>query len=248
MSLIGVSRVKEILKYMFYFTTFILAVVNVTFFICYWNDLTPQLNDESILLSVVGFFFAFAGINIYSIFNTNIESEKEALRDLVKHYDGELKMSSKMLQFPQELIMIWQTCQYLTTSKFFQHKSFDWIIELRARLEMQRDFVQELRDYNRVVQFERFRDDLSSLAQGICSTLKQHQSIIEADSSFFKPIPGNDDNYKKKLTGVISFAESLVSYSYEPEFEEKKELSVWQKIGCVFRYARKMFGEDKAMN
>ena len=31
MALIGVSRVKEILKYMFYFTTFILAVVNITF-------------------------------------------------------------------------------------------------------------------------------------------------------------------------------------------------------------------------
>lgn len=244
MALIGVSRVKEILKYMFYFTTFILAVVNITFFICYWGELTPQLNDESILLSVVGFFFAFAGINIYSIFNTNIESEKEALKDLAKQYDGELKMSSKMLQFPQELIMIWQTCQYLTTSKFIQHKSFDWIGELRSRMEGQRDFVQELRDHNRVVQFERFREDLSSLAQGICSTLKQHLELLETDASFFKPIPGNEDNYKKRLTGVITFAEGLVSYDYEPEFEEKEKLSVWQKIGRVYSYARKMFGES----
>lgn len=244
MALIGVSRVKEILKYMFYFATFILAVVNITFFICYWEDLTPQLNDESILLSVVGFFFAFAGINIYSIFNTNIESEKEALRDLAKQYDGELKMSSKMLQFPRELIMIWQTCQYLTTAKFIQHKSFDWIGELRSRMEEQRDFVQELRNHNKVVQFERFREDLSSLAQGISSTLKQHLGLLETDASFFKSIPGNEDNYKKRLTNVISFAEALVSYDYEPEFEEKEKLSVWQKFGRVYSYARKMFGEN----
>ena len=235
---------KEILKYMFYFTTFILAVVNITFFVCYWEDLTPQLNDESILLSVVGFFFAFAGINIYSIFNTNIESEKEALRDLVKQYDGELKMSSKMLQFPQELIMIWQTCQYLTTSKFFQHKSFNWIDELRTRMEEQRDFVQELRDHNRVVQFERFREDLSSLAQGIYSTLKQHQELIEKDGSFYSPIPGNEDTYRKRLARVVTFAEGLVSYDYEPEFEEKEKLSVWQKFGRVFSYARKIFREN----
>ena len=31
---------------------------------------------------------------------------------------------------------------------------------------------------------------------------------------------------------------------YEPEFEEKEKLSVWQKFGRVFSYARKIFGEN----
>lgn len=234
----GVSRVKEVLKYFFYFTMIILAIVNVTFFICHWADIELELNNESILLSVVGFFFAFAGINIYSIFNTNIEAEKEALRDLAERYDGELSMSSKMLQFPQELIMIWQTCQYLVTSQTFQSRAFDWISDLKGKLNGQKDFVQDLKTNNRIIQFERYREDLANLAQGVTSTLKQHQDAIEDNVDFFEHIPDNDVNYKNRLAEVISIAESIVSCSYEPEINESEELSLWDKIKRIFSFAR----------
>lgn len=241
MAHIGISRVKEKLKYFFYFTMTILAIVNVMFFICNWADIKPQLNNESILLSVVGFFFAFAGINIYSIFNTNIESEKEALRDLVERYDGELKMSSKMLQFPQELIMIWQTCQYLATSQTVQNRAFDSISDLKKRLEGQKEFVKDLKANHRIIQFERYSEDLANLAQGVMSTLKQHQVAIDGNDNFFRPIHGNEDNYKKRMADVISLAESIVSCSYEPEFSEKKKLSFFGKLKDIVSYSKTIF-------
>lgn len=54
-----------------------LCITNIVFFIYNWGDLRLQINDTTnILLTIIGFLFAFAGINIYSIFNTNIETEK----------------------------------------------------------------------------------------------------------------------------------------------------------------------------
>ena len=79
------SRKRSFWKYTYYITMTILAIVNSVFLICNWYSLSLQLSNESLLLSVVGFFFAFAGINIYSIFNTNIDSEKNALHELQKN-------------------------------------------------------------------------------------------------------------------------------------------------------------------
>ncbi len=47
------------------------------FFMCHFSDykFVPTAS-ASLLFTFVGFLFAFAGINIYSIFNTNVENEK----------------------------------------------------------------------------------------------------------------------------------------------------------------------------
>lgn len=240
----GFNRRKAFWKYTFYITMSILAIVNTAFLICNWQDLTPNLNNESLLLSVVGFFFAFAGINIYSIFNTNIESEKAALRDLKKKYDGELRLSSQMLQFPQELIMIWHTAQYIVTAKVFQSKAFDWIGDLKKRMKGQRDFVQGLRDHYQAEAHARYRDDLANLAKGVQMVMEQHRKTINSDETFFAPIPENKDNYNTRLDDVIKFIDETVTYDYEPELPEV-ELGFWDKAKKVYGYAVRTFKREK---
>ena len=233
-------RRKEILKYSFYFAMFVLGITNTVFLIYNWNDWTPQLNSESVLLSVVGFFFAFAGINLYSIFNTNIENEKEALRNLAKRYDGELNLSSRMLQFPQEMIMIWNTCQYVATSSAIHRNSFSWLTELRSRLKSQRDFVQDLKDHYRTSQYERYRSDLTNLAMGVKSSLQQHKERIEKDKTFFKPLPSNEGNYMGQLNSLIKFVKELSEYEYEIEPEVNNK-GFCEKVRDVAGYVRKTF-------
>ena len=234
------SRRRVFWKYTFYITMSILAVVNSTFLICNWQSLTLGLNNESLLLSVVGFFFAFAGINIYSIFNTNIESEKAALRALQEKYDGELRLSAQMLRFPQELIMIWHIAQYISTAKVIQSKSFDWLRDLKKRMKSQRDFVQGLRDNYQIEIHERYRDDLANLAQGVLMVMSQHLERINISNEFFVPIVNNKDTYITNLEDVIQFIEETVTYEYEPELPQV-ELSTWDKTKKVFQYALKTF-------
>lgn len=234
------SRIRVFLKYSFYITMSVLAIVNIAFFLCHWGEWTPQFDKEALLLSVVGFFFAFAGINIYSIFNTNIETEKEALRDLKDRYDGELRLSSQMLQFPQNLIMIWHLCQYIVTSGAIQSKSFDWIRDLKKRLKKQRDFVQDLRDSYRIEVHERYRDDLANLSQGILASLKQHRDFVSGRNEFFGPILSNKDNYIALLDDVIAFADETVSYDYEPGVPEK-ELTFWDKTKKLWGIVKKTY-------
>lgn len=227
-------------KYVFYITMSILAIVNTVFLLHNWNGWTINLNRESLLLSVVGFFFAFAGINIYSIFNTNIESEKSALMELQKKYDGELRLSSKMLQFPQELIMIWHLSQYISSAKHMQAKSFDWLRDLKQRLNNQRTFVKGLRDSYRIEIHERYRDDLANLAQGVLMVMKQHNDNINEGKIFFIPNVNHKDDYILLLTDVISFIEDTVTYDYEPEMPQP-QLSFWGKTQKVFKYAWETF-------
>lgn len=234
------SRKHSFWKYTYYISMTILAVVNTVFLICNWFDLTLQLNNESLLLSVVGFFFAFAGINIYSIFNTNIDSEKNALQDLQKKYDGELRLSSQMLKFPQELIMIWHTSQYIATAKVMQSKSFDWLTDLKKRMKRQRDFVQGLREHYQIDIHERFRDDLANLAQGVLMVMEQHRDSINSNDDFFAPLPTNKDTYNSMLNDVILFIEETRSYQYESELPEK-ELNFWGKAKSIYNYALKLF-------
>lgn len=234
------SRKRAFWKYAYNISMTILAVVNTVFLLCNWCDLTINLNNESILLSVVGFFFAFAGINIYSIFNTNIDSEKSALQELQRKYDGELRLSSQMLQFPQELIMIWHTSQYISTAKVIQSKSFDWLRDLKKRMKNQRDFVLGLRDHYQIDIHERYRDDLANLAQGVLMVIKQHKESITCNNDFFKPIPSNKDTYISILDDVIQFVEETKTYDYEPELPEV-ELNLWGKVKKVYNYAVKSF-------
>lgn len=234
------SRKRSFWKYTYYITMTILAIVNTVFLVCNWFDLTLQFNNESLLLSVVGFFFAFAGINIYSIFNTNIDSEKNALQDLQRKYDGELRLSSQMLQFPQELIMIWHTSQYIATAKVMQSKSFDWLTDLKKRMKRQRDFVQGLREHYQIDIHERYRDDLANLAQGVLMVMKQHKDNINSNNDFFAPLLNNKNTYNSKLDDIILFLEETRSYQYELELQEK-EMNFWGKVKSICTYALKTF-------
>ena len=68
-------RNSVILWFAYHFFSITLCIVNIIFFIYNWQDWTISLeNETNILLTIIGFLFAFAGINIHSIFNTNIEA------------------------------------------------------------------------------------------------------------------------------------------------------------------------------
>ena len=227
-------------KYAFYFTMTCLAIINIVFFICNWYDLQLDLNKESVLLSVVGFFFAFAGINIYSIFNTNIENEKQSIRELKERYDNQLKLSEKELQFPKELIKVYQTAQYLASTETLNINSFDWIRTIKNVMDEMRNFVKHFKECENDYKFEMYRTDLVNLSQGVLVLLKHHKSII-GEGSFFNSSIAEKDNYTNKLDELIGFVEETRTYSYEQQVANEQGDTWICKIRRVIKYAKVVF-------
>lgn len=161
---------------------------------------------------------------------------------MVERYDGELNLSQQMLQFPREMSMIWNICQYVTTSRVIHRGSFNWLTELKSRMKVQREFVQDLKDHYRISQYEHYRNDLTSLAMGVKFSLEQHQLKISKSTEFFKPIPSQEPNYKNKLTILISFVSELSEYDYEPEQQSKTPQKFCEKVKDVVNYIRNTFG------
>lgn len=239
----NLNRQRQIWKNGFYITMTILAVTNIGFFIYNWSDMYLDISQEGILLSVVGFFFAFAGINIYSIFNTNIEAEKGRLLDLADKYDGELKMSSQMLQFPQDIVMTYQTVQYLVGCNEMSYKSIEWMSEIEGRLTSLREFIQGLKDKSQMQHYDKYKRLLSEVATGISILLKQHQHYISYQN-FFANMKSEEANYNNRLENLVSFVEDLRYYEYEDaenEDETPTVLTLKDKVASVWAFAKKTF-------
>lgn len=230
------------LKYAFYITMSCLAVINIVFFFCNWRGLQLDLSKESLLLSVVGFFFAFAGINIYSIFNTNIENEKRSIRELKERYDNQLKFSEKELQFPKEIIKVYQTAQYLASTETLTINSFDWISTIKEVMKEMRNFVKEFKECENDHKFEMYRTDLMNLSKGVLVLLYQHKSNV-GKTSFFNSSNDEKDNYTKKLDDLIAFVEEIRTYSYEQLVTITQEDTWIGKINKVIKYTKGVFGK-----
>lgn len=97
----------------FYFLI-ILAVINSIFLIVnlITQDWVLRLDLYSVLLALLGLLFTFTAINIYSIFNTNVNTEKENLEKLKNDYEDTLqnkttifdeKLGEKTSEFDEKL-------------------------------------------------------------------------------------------------------------------------------------------------
>lgn len=237
-------RFLTILKYSFYIVMSCLAIINIAFFICNWRGMELHLSKETLMLTVVGFFFAFAGINIYSIFNTNIEFEKQSIKDLEGRYEERLRLSEKELHFPRLMIRTYQTAQYLAVTSSLNIGSWDWIWTIKRNLIEMRDFVMKFKENGQEEKFEAYRADLKDLSQGILVLLKDHQNKVENDS-FFKEMPEEAANYKEKLKDLLNFVNDLRSYSYEPLNDIMGGKNFYDKVRKVVSYARRVFKNNK---
>ena len=66
----------------------ILCLSNAVFLLKHLLDFEIDVHDMgNVMLTIIGFLFAFAAINIYSIFNTNVDEEKGRIVQLTQEYE-----------------------------------------------------------------------------------------------------------------------------------------------------------------
>lgn len=111
-------RRSVVMWFCYHFFMVVLCCINILFFIINWTDLSLCINDvTNILLTIIGFLFAFAGINIYSIFNTNIEAEKERLIEIREKYSQIMDITLEEMTFSANTTKLQLYGQLIFTSK-----------------------------------------------------------------------------------------------------------------------------------
>lgn len=148
----------------------VLAICNSIFLIYNIDHWIVQVDQISILLTFLGFFFTFAGIYIYSVFNTNVDLEKKNLRELTNKYGDELAIANQGVYSVSKLLNFYQTGQLIVNSPRMNIHIYAWIHQMQSLYKEQIDYMREL--YKRgLPMYADYRSDLLSVCRGLSESL-----------------------------------------------------------------------------
>lgn len=209
---------KSAVKYWFFFNFVMVAlcVINILFFICNWADLRLQINDTTnILLTIIGFLFAFAGINIYSIFNTNIESEKAKMIELQNKYSMQMELTIHKMKFYDSIHQLQLYSQLIFNLTKTNSQIFEWVDKVKMLCTVIQKFVEESKKRDTVDTFESDKDNLVALYRGLKYQQKSFlNKIVYSQSVFFQ---GMDSENQKALVENISTMLNAIDFLDEDD-------------------------------
>lgn len=190
------NHIKSILWYAYQFVMIILCIIFIVIFLgAKAQIIITELNNlTTLLLVVIGFLFAFAGINIYSIFNTNIDEEKDRLKKLQNEYSDQLLFTKEQLDYSKELIKYYQTCQMIIDSKEFNAQIYDWVFSCSRQVDEFSIYLGRLFKEKHEKQYVSFKRDLLDITRGMCIQFNSFRNQTLCETSFFKKITPSDQN------------------------------------------------------
>ena len=217
---------KSAVKYWFFFNFVMVAlcVINILFFICNWADFRLQINDTTnILLTIIGFLFAFAGINIYSIFNTNIESEKAKMIELQNKYSMQMELTIHKMKFYDSIHQLQLYSQLIFNLTKTNSQIFEWVDKVKMLCTVIQEFVEESKKRDTVETFESDNDNLIALYRGLKYQQKSFLNrIVNSPSDFFQGMDSKNqdalvDNISNMLAAIdfLDQDENLEDYDFD---------------------------------
>ena len=197
----------------------ILCICNSIFLIYHIYDLkfTPT-DTNTILLAVVGFFFAFAGINIYSIFNTNVDAEKERLNDIYLQYKKEIEMTTRDLEYAKKIIRYYQQSQLLTNSTTYNSQSIEYIFSLQIIIKEYKSFLLQLSENGLHHEFTDSKGEFIDVSRGILADIRNFKELKcnNVQSHFFRNVlPVDKASFIQRIDKLINELQDLESYDFE---------------------------------
>ena len=207
----------------YHFFTVGLCIINIVFFVCNWNDLTISLSNETnILLTIIGFLFAFAGINIYSIFNTNIEAEKARLVEMKNQYAETMESSLRSINFASDMSKLQLYAQMTYSLKTSNSQLLEWLDQISNTISRIKDSLEKARLSESNAYFCAMSNDVTALARGLGYMSSTFVEYIESNEDLFfdKLDIGNRNYVKNKIAAVYQEIESLLPDNIVHEVQE----------------------------
>lgn len=203
---------KRNLGYLYHFSVIVLCLSNSAFLIYHICDFSIDFdNTTNILLTIIGFLFAFAGINIYSIFNTNIVTEKETLTELSTRHKKQLEQSRFDMDASLLLMNIVSNGIMVSTAKRFNSQYVEQLRSIKIMLYQLKAMLNQL-EKTGGSQSEQFKDLMGKLLEVIWNLRNQldyHKKMIAAqtESTFFRKVSAA--NRREAFAHIDSLLEEI---------------------------------------
>lgn len=206
-------------NYIYHMAMAILAITNVLFFIYNWKDISIEIDVTTIMLTFLGFLFAFAGINIYSIFNTNVESEKETLRELASKYEDSLGILDRFMLNIKKLGVMQQLGLLITTSPNMTSQHYSWLRKCEKLYCSQEKFLREMYKAGERNKAIEYLADFTDVCQGISVSLSAYIERINKDKNYFDPEFEENDRqeYINGVSKLKVFLDQIDVFSFDED-------------------------------
>ena len=206
------NRLLKIIRYFCLFSVLIVCGIIVALVFANREKVGISLDQTGTLIfTVIGFLFAFAGINIYSIFNTNIDEKKNQLKILQGKYEKELIFTKKQWDFSKKLIEYYLKCQMVIDSQSFNRKDYDWLTSINKYIDEFTKYLTNLYQGFYDAQYSSLTSDFLEISDGMAVLLNSfYKRIDKPDSTFFEKMSVSDISYfKSYLQETITKLEEL---------------------------------------
>lgn len=233
---------KHIRKfYWWLFIAITLSVINFVVLMYNVSSWVVAMDDTTtILLTVLGFLFAFAGINIYSIFNTNIDSEKKALHDLSDEYEKKLNMNMEEMNFLKLLSSLQTYSLLIGTTETNNSQFLNWVTYMRQCVK---DISLNLKNFEANLthkEYGMYRKEYETQLRGCVYLLKKTKRTMENhETTFFSQSLSHEDItvMKEKLSSLVK--------DIEDEIGADDNFEIGQKHTWLTKYLNKINGVIK---
>lgn len=220
-------RRSVIMWFCYHFFMVALCCVNILFFILNWSDLTLCVNDiTNILLTIIGFLFAFAGINIYSIFNTNIEAEKERLIEIREQYSQTMNDTLEEMNFSADITKLQLYGQLIFTSQKSNSQLLDWMQKTSDIIKEIKNSLEHFKKQKSLEQYMQRKNDVIAVSRSIGYLAKVFYSeISKTNTSYFYNVDkGNAEFIKNKINALMGKLDELGGYTVEGRMYSTKSV------------------------
>lgn len=224
--------------FLYHFVIFCLVIINFLFFLRHFNDYKFTPTDEStLLLTFVGFLFAFAGINIYSIFNTNLEAEKHSLQKLSEQYNEKLSESLKSVDFSKSLVRIHIVGNLIVGPDKADYRLLENIVTANNLLVHAKDHVINQKNKIPADQYDSLLIDMKDIASGVKVQILSFLERIASDRNTYFSNFKSQRSIEDVLSKLQGLSDLLTTFEDGSAFiEEHSEEEAEEKVPLKQRF------------
>ena len=238
----------SVIKYFYEIVMAALAIINIIFFIFNFFRLKINLDASSVLLTFIGFFFAFGGMYVYSIFNANVDAEKRAINELKEKYEIELDKAYNSLSSFRKLLSFYQIGQLIVNSPKISTQHSAWVRQFGLLYNEQKEYLKELSKDGSPL-YRSYKTDFIAVCRGISDSLQFLMNRVERDKKAFFDGSGLSQNNQDALLYEIKGLIADLLYVGEDIMQESKEIPIQatqekESISQRFKKAWKILKND----
>lgn len=235
-------RRPVVMWFCYHFFMVVLCCINILFFIINWTDLSLCINDvTNILLTIIGFLFAFAGINIYSIFNTNIEAEKERLIEIREKYSQIMDITLEEMTFSANTTKLQLYGQLIFTSKKNNSQLLEWIQNTTQIINEIEVTLEKYKTKGSLTHYLQRKNDLIAVSRSLGYLANNFlNEVSKTGTSYFNGLDNNNKEYIiKEIEKLKTRIEEFGECTEKENQSSAKHISTNRFLGIISKLINK---------